>query len=758
MCAAAAQKGKTELLDRKGLENSINDRKGVKKEVPPIAKYIDPICFMTNPSYRVAVEQAIHNPYWQGIRFPFHGLVTWRELADCMKDDEDGSTNIYERVAEIVEIAGDKCPIIRFPDPSGEGKMVTLKNPLYKKNLEYSETQSIIMADSGMVIFDHIRDLIKKGFLEASPDTPVTEGLEATRLKFDQIYFFRKKRSKKGFIQGDVVFYADLSSKSYRMEYKNIRLRLEIDYNAKRNDLQMSNWIYSDCGVVPYREKRLNQSLQPVIKTAEDFEKAAEEFLHNHYPEALGDKPVAINPWIVADRMHASINKADLSELGNDTRAVYYPEGKKNQEIFDSTGKRGKTDLVGKTILYDRNIESNPIALSGSILHECLHIFKDDDFYYAQKNYGRQLAYFACRGGRHNSSDVMGRSENLVKRLLPRVQMPRRSFLKKAEELLTENLARWSDTWRAYDETIRQLSTIYNVSRESARIRMTELGFDNARGVSRYLDGRYIPSFSWTPGSIDADQTFTISFAESLEEYGKNPAFQAIVSSGAYVYVDGHYCLNDSRYVYRDRNGYRMTAEARRHMDKCCLVFDVKYKRNPTAYRPGVFFNSERKSQRSVALDSSAEELIKNFRTNLNESIDATQARFTAFGERLKDYREAQGYSQETLEELTGITVRTIRNYETNPDIKVNVSYVVGICKALDLSSIESIELLELGGYKLSKKRVDGIYTFVLENKTDLSLGQINWLLEQSGEKPLTPLILPIESSGKTAKGALVPA
>ena len=241
VCAAAAQKGKTELLDRKGLENGINDRKGEKKEVPPIAKYIDPVCFMTNPSYRVAVEQAIHNPYWQGIRLPFHGLVTWRELADCMKDDEDGSGSIYERVAEIVEIAGDKCPIIRFPDPSGEGKMVTLKNPLYKKNLEYSETQSIIMADSGMVIFDHIRDLIKKGFLEASPDTPVTEGLEATRLKFDQIYFYRKKRSKKGFIQGDVVFYADLSSKSYRMEYKNIRLRLEIDYNAKRNDLQMSN-------------------------------------------------------------------------------------------------------------------------------------------------------------------------------------------------------------------------------------------------------------------------------------------------------------------------------------------------------------------------------------------------------------------------------------------------------------------------------------------------------------------------------------
>ena len=108
-CVAVARKGKTELLDRKGLENGINDRKGVKKEVPPITKYIDPVCFMTNPSYRVAVEQAIHNPYWQGIRLPFHGLVTWRELADCMKDDEDGSASIYERVAEIVEIAGDKC-------------------------------------------------------------------------------------------------------------------------------------------------------------------------------------------------------------------------------------------------------------------------------------------------------------------------------------------------------------------------------------------------------------------------------------------------------------------------------------------------------------------------------------------------------------------------------------------------------------------------------------------------------------------------
>lgn len=276
---------------------------------------------------------------------------------------------------------------------------------------------------------------------------------------------------------------------------------------------------------------------------------------------------------------------------------------------------------------------------------------------------------------------------------------------------------------------------------------MTETGFEQARGVSRYVDGRYIPAFSWTSGSIGADQTFTISFAESLEEYRRNPAFRKLLSSGAFVYVDAHYCLNDERYVFRNRDGrLQMTEDARRHMDKCCLVFDVSYFARRSHYKHGVFYNEARKSNRSTAIDASAQAIVERFGKGIAGTITRRQALPGNYCERLQYYREQKGYSLEKMEELTGISYKTIERYELNRNTKKSDAFMVAICIALELPPSEAYDLLDLAGLRLRDSDCHLVYAFCIDCSSFYSLSEINWLLEKNEQKPLTNLVTPVDS------------
>lgn len=69
-----------------------------------------------------------------------------------------------------------------------------------------------------------------------------------------------------------------------------------------------------------------------------------------------------------------------------------------------------------------------------------------------------------------------------------------------------------------------------------------------------------------------------IDHIDALKEYVRNAAFREALDTGRYVYCEGHFCLNDPRYI---RPGYRgkpyLSAYARDHMRECCLIFETAY-------------------------------------------------------------------------------------------------------------------------------------------------------------------------------------
>lgn len=56
-----------------------------------------------------------------------------------------------------------------------------------------------------------------------------------------------------------------------------------------------------------------------------------------------------------------------------------------------------------------------------------------------------------------------------------------------------------------------ELSKFFVVSRQAAKIRMIDLGYEEAIGAFTYIDGRYVKPHTFKKGTIKRNQTFSIS-------------------------------------------------------------------------------------------------------------------------------------------------------------------------------------------------------------------------------------------------------
>lgn len=98
----------------------------------------------------------------------------------------------------------------------------------------------------------------------------------------------------------------------------------------------------------------------------------------------------------------------------------------------------------------------------------------------------------------------------------------------------------------------------FNVSRQLAKIRLEELGYEDAKTAFTYYEKR----------------KHTISFDNATRELARNKSFRDALETGIYAYVDNCFVIRDSKYLYRDENGtLHLSSYAKAHMAECCLAF-----------------------------------------------------------------------------------------------------------------------------------------------------------------------------------------
>ncbi|NCB27555.1 MAG: XRE family transcriptional regulator [Bacteroidia bacterium] len=187
--------------------------------------------------------------------------------------------------------------------------------------------------------------------------------------------------------------------------------------------------------------------------------------------------------------------------------------------------------------------------------------------------------------------------EHQANQLTPRIQMPAEPFRVKAKEYIT-HFMRETDARHTIDvmETvIRQLESDFGVSKQAAKIRLVELGIEEAVGTFTYLDGHYVKPHSFRKGAIKLNQTFSIGAQDAAVQRFVNPELRKLTENGDYLFIDNHYVYNAPLYVESGADGkIELTGYARAHMDECCLAFDMAIvSKVSDTYHTACFLNRE---------------------------------------------------------------------------------------------------------------------------------------------------------------------
>lgn len=391
---------------------------------------------------------------------------------------------------------------------------------------------------------------------------------------------------------------------NYDQCYPWVRISCEGDLSDGLNSWQINR-------IQPYSKKNapmnsLSDALVPFIPYTR-LEEEAKAFLRDHYPEALritpyGQPPVAIDPLVLADRLTLTILTQRIREDASVFGQIYFVET--DTEMFDaSKGETVQMRIPERTIVVDPQMYllRNLGCANNTIVHECVHWVKHRKVFELEKLYNAEASSISCEvvGGAAAkiAKSATEQMEKQANQLTPRIQMPAEPFRAKAKEYIARFMRESGATHEneVMEQVIIALQTDYGVSKQAAKIRLVELGFDTAIGTFTYLDGHYVKPHGFRKGALKENQTFSISAQDAAIERFVNPELRKLTETGDYLFLDNHYVYNAPLYVQADEDGrLDLTDYARAHMDECCLVFDMKItSKIKEEYHTACFLNRE---------------------------------------------------------------------------------------------------------------------------------------------------------------------
>lgn len=319
-------------------------------------------------------------------------------------------------------------------------------------------------------------------------------------------------------------------------------------------------------------------------------------------------------------------------------------------------------------------------------------------------------------------------------------------FKQEAELKMREQTAESCDSLGYIKATIEHLSTYFRVSKQSAKIRMVELGYEEAIGTLNFIDKQYVPVHIWKRGVISSTQTYSIGLVDATIQMLVNPVLQP--NPNSYIYVESHICLNLPKYVERDIFGKIGLIEyARHHMDECCLSFTLSLKHD-SKYKDNIFrciLNRDENSRLTFNVAFSADanldvieqsQQMKKDQKSLKQVLNEIAP--LSFSDALKVLMKY--LPKTTVEQLaesscfSDKTIQRMRNGES-----VVIQSIVAMCIGLHLHLDISTEILQKLGYTLGPAvEIHMIYKTLLCNCNTIKIEECNKLLTNADFEPLT--------------------
>ncbi len=498
----------------------------------------------------------------------------------------------------------------------------------------------------------------------------------------------------------------------------------------------------------------LSDALVPIIYR-EQLEDVAKDFLAQYYPEAL-DGSVAVNPYTLVERMGLTVEERSITPDASIFGQIFFVDCE--AEHYNSeTGKLEKTSVEAGTIFVDpanfflRNLGST----YNTIVHECVHWHLHRKAFELERLYNEKATQIQCqvsggikRGTARSATDWMEWQANA---LAPRIQMPYHATKIKASEFIREYLGALGtdEVIEVMEFVIEGVSTFFGVSRQAAKIRLYELGYEEAAGTFIYLDGRYVKPHTSKKGFLKPNQTFSISVRDAMVVSFVNPELKQAMEQGFFLFVDSHFCINEPKYIAYDHLGRPcLTDYARYNMDECCLVFDLSIETPVNSYQREYFWECVlcRDANSGIVFVANYVDLEKNStvqeRAQMATSYNREMVRVfngmpSGFSDALVYLMDWRDITVEALAEAANVSDRTIRRLRTEPDRRTSIKTIVAICIGLKLPPILSRALLTRSDFNLRGTEAHVAYDFLLSGCYTLSIHECNELLAEQGIKIL---------------------
>ncbi|WP_100065018.1 helix-turn-helix domain-containing protein [Miniphocaeibacter massiliensis] len=499
----------------------------------------------------------------------------------------------------------------------------------------------------------------------------------------------------------------------------------------------------------PKLKNPLSETLIPYMKK-DNLDNIATDFLEKFYPEVLDQENIVpVNPVVLADRLGLEIEEHEISDDNSVFGSIIFEpctietfiDGEINKIFFEEG-----TIIVDPNIFFLRNIGS----VNNTIIHECVHWRFHKKGFELERLYNSDLNMISCKV----TGEVGDKDQESLKwmewqanSLAPRIQMPITTFKIKCSEYIRKNLtiSNSDNLIDVIEDVISDLSEFFGVSKQSAKIRMIDTGFEEAKGAFIYLNGRYIEPHYDSNYKLKENETYSLDTIDLAIEYIKNPSLKELIDSGVYAYIDAHVILDDPKYVQKNFFGqYELTNYAKSNMNECCLVFEIEVLH--TSSKLGRFY-TECYLCRVIDQEFSFQ---VNFNSKEGENENSQQALAnyvsqttkllrnmpSAFGPALEFLIKESNMTLEKIAEKSYCDEKTIRRYkkeEANPSIRT----LIAICIALELPPTVSKRLIDISPCKIPETMDEG-QTLSLILNICKTVDEANKLLESLNLDPLS--------------------
>lgn len=502
------------------------------------------------------------------------------------------------------------------------------------------------------------------------------------------------------------------------------------------------DFIIGDSGLLEHRPLRelwrLSEYLVPILRKNE-IEKEAEKLLLRYCPNALED-PEERNAYILADRMGLRVERLPLYHRNSTRSMLYFCEGTAAVDGGEERPPRPVT-VSARTILINTNaVHKDCCQLE--IYHECVHFAWHDMFYRLQAINNNDIQ----ATGRLKASEKKA-CENPLEWM--EWQARRGSFglmmpLSLMRAMLSKYACRFSHerlhAGQRLDGIARAIAGACDFPKFRVRARLIQMGCIAAKGILNYVDGAYIQPFAFSPANGGGEYSFVIDRKSAYEIYAANEDFARRISSGRYVFADGHVCLNDPRYVERSltRAGTRLTPWAYAHVDKCCLRFISVYESSGVSgYTLGTMNSDEEYNRHYLDFAQSGEGGASDKKEKLSAMSRLLDELPGTFQGALAFLMKRAGVTIERLEEEAFLSGRTISRLRTEERREYSLDQVIAVCVALHLPPWLSGEMVRRAGFLFRPVRQHRAYQFILDCLFMDSVRDIQKFLVETGCQPL---------------------